>query len=493
MTEPSEWRPLPGHAAHDDEESRIAPASGLAAEQGVEERPAQGMAWRERLATLIAAGVAFFVAIWNRLRAFASEVADRFNDFTSTLIVKKQPPVAPTWQAASPRAKASEPARAEPVPLPLRETSPIAREAMPMPAPMPPAPSVVAPPFPPSVIQRELAFEPDVAPAGKSAHEAEFENRPYYGVPPGYPVHPRPELLLTKKSSRFRIIWSDPKSGEPLLGRVTAPLWAASDWMEARLRGLRWLEDRRSRIVAAGAGLLVGASAIALATVPGSSGTTVALAPAGDPKQAALEQAIHDYILNHPEIIPEAMERLRAKEMAKTIGENRAAIETPFAGAWAGAKDGDVTLIEFSDYSCGYCRASVADVDKLLAEDKRLKVVWREIPILGDKSEQAARLGLSAARQGRFLDFHRLMYATGVPDKLSMEKVQNTVGMDPAKTAKDIVDPAVQSELDHNVDLARTLGISGTPTFIIGDRLLSGAVGYAALKQAIEDARAKKG
>jgi protein-disulfide isomerase len=308
-----------------------------------------------------------------------------------------------------------------------------------------------------------------------------------------YPAMDEPIAAPAPRPRRFRIIWSDPTSQGSWLGRVTAPIWEASDRLEMRLRTLRWPEDRRTRGLAAAAGLLIGASAVALAAAPGgSAGTTVALA-ASDPDKATLEQTIRDYILNHPEIIPEAMDRLRARETAKTIADNRPAIETPFSGAWAGAKDGDVTLVEFSDYACGYCRASVGDVDRLLAEDKKLKVVWREIPILGEGSEQAARLSLSAARQGRFLDFHRRMYAAGKPDAGTFAKVQKALGLDQKKLAADIADPAIQKEIDRNVELARTLAISGTPTFVIGDKLLSGAVGYAALKQAVEDARAKKG
>jgi len=447
MTEPSDWRPLPGHGEHKEEEA-VAASERLAARPGDPAAPGAGSAMQARLAALIAALSALLTFLRSWLMRAWEAVSVRLHDLRTLLLVDKR-------QARTP------PFIADAAPFAARQGEPD-------------RPVEARPPHP----------------------DAERPGAVPYGVPAGYPLHPRPELLLPQAGrarSRFRIIWSDPDSDEPWLGRVTAPLWAASDRLERRLHMLRWPEDRRSRIVAASAGLLLGASAVALAASPRGSGTTVALAPAEDPRRVQLEQTIRDYILNHPEIIPEAMERLRARETAKTIAQNRTAIETPFAGAWAGAKDGDVTLIEFSDYSCGFCRASVADIDKLLAEDKRLKVVWREIPILGDRSEQAARLSLSAARQGRFLDFHRLMYASGTPDALSMEKVQKTVGMDPVRTARDIGDPMLQAELDRNVELARTLGISGTPTFIIGDRMLSGAVGYAALKQAIEEARETKG
>jgi protein-disulfide isomerase len=110
-------------------------------------------------------------------------------------------------------------------------------------------------------------------------------------------------------------------------------------------------------------GLLAGGAAVAVATGAGA-GTKV-----GDPDRASIEAVVRDYILNHPEIIPEAMTRLQWRETAKLLAMHRAAIETPFAGAWAGAKDGNVTLVMFTDYSCGYCRTSVPHVDRLLAED----------------------------------------------------------------------------------------------------------------------------
>lgn len=227
------------------------------------------------------------------------------------------------------------------------------------------------------------------------------------------------------------------------------------------------------------AGLLAGGAAVALA---GGAG-----AIAADKDRASIEAVVRDYILAHPEIIPEAMKRLQEKESAKLLAAHRAAIQTPFAGAWAGARDGDVTLVMFSDYSCGYCRASVADVDRLLAEDKKLRVVWRELPILGPGSDQAARAGLAAARQGKYLDFHRRMFAAGSPSPAKIAQVSKAAGVSATGA------PEIEREIDANIELARTLGLSGTPAFVIGDRLLNGAVGYAELKKAVESARVTKG
>ncbi len=201
--------------------------------------------------------------------------------------------------------------------------------------------------------------------------------------------------------------------------------------------------------------------------------------------KARTEAIVRDYILEHPEILPEAMKRLQAKENGQLVARNQPALEIPFHGAWAGAEKPDVTLVMFTDYSCGFCRSSLADVDRLLAEDKKLKIVWREIPILGPGSEAAARAALTAAQQGRYLDFHRRLFRDGPPDEASVARLLQATSV----TASADADDAITQEIEKNLALARTLGLTGTPTFVIGDRILQGAVGYKALKDAVGEAR----
>lgn len=241
--------------------------------------------------------------------------------------------------------------------------------------------------------------------------------------------------------------------------------------------------DRRTRLWlagAAGAGLAIG---IAGTTALGAAG------PVSTGDRAAIERVVHDYILSHPEIITEALTKLQDRETGSRISAEAKALETPFAGAWAGAADGDVTLVMFTDYACGYCRASVADVDRLLAEDKRLKVVWREIPILGPASDAAAQAALAAAVQGKYPAFHRLIFKAGVPTAAKIAAAQKAAGVEPARAAADAKSAAVRSEIERNLALAQKLGVSGTPAFVIGDKMFGGAVGYDALKQAVADAR----
>jgi len=209
--------------------------------------------------------------------------------------------------------------------------------------------------------------------------------------------------------------------------------------------------------------------------------------------RARVEAIVRDYILAHPEIIPEAIDRLRAKAGNDAYAANRHALETPFASAWAGAKDGDVTLVMFSDYACGFCRASLADVDRLIAEDPHLKVVWREIPILGPGSEAAARAALAAARQGQFRAFHPRMFEVGVPNAARVSAVLASLPLDQARAAADAKSPEVAGELRGNLELAGKIDPSlATPTFVIAGTVLKGAVGYETLKQAISQARAKR-
>lgn len=221
------------------------------------------------------------------------------------------------------------------------------------------------------------------------------------------------------------------------------------------------------------AGLLVGAAAVG-----GWYGFRA-------PDRAATEGIVRDYILNNGEILPEAMERLHRRQAMAAVSENRAALETPYHGAWAGAQDGDVVLVQFFDYACGFCRAANPDIERLLREDPRLKVVWRDYPVLGPASEQAAAASLAAARSGQFRPFHDRLFAAGRPTEATIAAAGRSVGL--GAIALDI---EARTELQRNFELGRAIGATGTPTFVIGDRVLEGAVGYEALRDAIREARA---
>jgi protein-disulfide isomerase len=206
------------------------------------------------------------------------------------------------------------------------------------------------------------------------------------------------------------------------------------------------------------------------------------------PDAAATGAIVRAYILDHPDILPEAMDRLHRRETADLINANRAVIETPFPGAVGGNPKGDVTLVEYFDYACGYCRQSLKDVDSLAASDKGLRVVYKQLPILSDWSDQAARLGLGAAKAGKFAQFHHALYADK-PDAGTALAVAGKLGVDPAAAADA---PDIAREIDTNMQIRNALRITGTPTFIVGTQVLSGAVGLAALQQAVADTRAAR-
>ena len=209
--------------------------------------------------------------------------------------------------------------------------------------------------------------------------------------------------------------------------------------------------------------------------------------------RSAIETVVREYILSHPEILPEAMQNLQDRDLKKVVDANRKAIETPFAGAWEGAADADVTLVQFFDYACTYCRASYPDVERLLAEDKRLKVVYRELPILGPDSLIAARASLAVATQGNYSTFHRSIYAA--PGRPNVEVVAVAIakaGANADKVRAEAKSAAVESEIAANMELQRQLQLTGTPGWVVGDRVINGAVGYDDLKKAIAEARAAR-
>lgn len=238
-------------------------------------------------------------------------------------------------------------------------------------------------------------------------------------------------------------------------------------------------------------GGIVGLAAGAVATLGAQaalSGATGGKAPA---TRAEIEQIVHDYILEHPEILPQAMEKLQQKRMGAAIDDKRSAIETPYRGAWEGAKNGDVTMVEFFDYACGYCRASLPDLAKLVQEDKGLKIVYRELPILSDESNAAARVSLLAAEQDKYMLYHKALYAAGRVTRDTILASAQKAGIDRKAAEKAIGDANYTGEIENNIKLAQTIGASGTPTFVIGNKVLAGAVGYDALKAAIAEARKK--
>lgn len=233
----------------------------------------------------------------------------------------------------------------------------------------------------------------------------------------------------------------------------------------------RWWSGPLAPLGAALAGG-AGAAAVMLALAPGSSGGA----------------GVRDYILAHPELIPEAMDRLQNNQNAALVAANAEQIRVPFAGAQAGNRQGDVTVTEYYDYACGYCRQSVGDLDRLVAADPGVRVVYKEMPVLSPLSDRAARVSLAAAKAGRFAAFHHTLFSAGMLDDSSLARAAAVAGVDPA--AADGAD--IAREVEASLATARALRFSGTPVFVVGDKVLPGAVGYAAIKTAVDEARAAR-
>lgn len=205
--------------------------------------------------------------------------------------------------------------------------------------------------------------------------------------------------------------------------------------------------------------------------------------------KVAIEQLVRNYILDHPEILPEAMERLRDRETKKQLAGVAEKVEAPFQGAVLGNPQGKIIMVEFTDYACSYCRKSVADVDALIAANPDLKVVIRELPILSPASTEAARMALAAAEQGRYAAFHKAMFAIGNPSTQTIAAAAGAAGIDMARARRTIAGPLINAEIEKNLGFARQLGFDGTPSWVIGDVVTSGAIGQQELAKAIAGAR----
>ena len=216
--------------------------------------------------------------------------------------------------------------------------------------------------------------------------------------------------------------------------------------------------------------------------------------------RAAVEAILKDYLVQHPEVIEEAMSALQERRAAaeaerqKTaVTQNSENLANAPQNTVLGNPDGDVTLVEFFDYNCGYCKRGLADLQKLLDTDKKLKVVLRDYPILSPGSIEAATVALAVKQQikgDKFLAFHReLLLSRGTIGKDRALEVAKDFGLDMDAIAKVMSDQETRSALGQNLKLGDSLGISGTPSYILGSEVVAGAVGYDALKAKVDAMR----
>jgi protein-disulfide isomerase len=237
------------------------------------------------------------------------------------------------------------------------------------------------------------------------------------------------------------------------------------------------------------------AAALALSLLsPIAFAQEAAVTPA---QKTEIEKIVHDYLVEHPEVIREAIQALQAKEeQLEQDARSRAAVankdllandpDSPVVGN----PMGDVTVVEFFDYHCPYCKVVAGPLQKLLEEDKGVRLVLKEFPILGEDSRLAARAALAATRQGKYWQFHQaLMEYRGKFDMPVLRSIATKAGLDPAKLEADMGADTIDPMLAANRKLAEALDLSATPTFIIGDQVIEGAVPLEELKEAIKKAR----
>ena len=198
--------------------------------------------------------------------------------------------------------------------------------------------------------------------------------------------------------------------------------------------------------------------------------------------------ATRAWLLAHPEILPEMAEAYQANQAKERLASTGTDVARPFPGAVLGNPEGTVTLVEFSDYGCTFCRQSVEDVKALIAANPDLKVVMREWPIF-EGSEVAARMALAAAKQGKYQAFHDAMFAAGPPSAATISRAAQIAGLDMEAARRFGGSSEATVELQKNMDLARRLGFEGTPSWVAGEAAFSGAVGRARLAEALEAAR----
>lgn len=212
-----------------------------------------------------------------------------------------------------------------------------------------------------------------------------------------------------------------------------------------------------------------------------------------------IESIVHRYLVEHPEVLLEALDSLEAKRATEQMASQQTAIEEHGAQLFAspegtvlGNPQGDVTVVEFFDYNCGYCKQALADMDALIAADPQIRFVLKEIPVLGPPSLAASRVSLAVREMApeRYAEFHRkLLGSRGVADEAAAIGVAEDLGIEIAELRVAMASPAVAEALAESNDLAEGLAINGTPTYVVANSILAGAVGSEALAAGIANVR----
>lgn len=211
-----------------------------------------------------------------------------------------------------------------------------------------------------------------------------------------------------------------------------------------------------------------------------------------------IEKIVREYLLENPAVIREALQVLQQREELQRSATAKANLRALKSEIYSdadspveGDAQADVTLVVFFDYFCGYCKRSMPGLQTLLESDKSVRVVYKELPILGPQSLVAARAALAAGRQGKFVEFHRAMIEAESASEDVIKATAERLGLDYAQLRKDMLDPQISAALDRNIRLAEALNVNGTPAYLVGDRIIPGAIDANSLARVIQGERTR--
>jgi protein-disulfide isomerase len=209
-------------------------------------------------------------------------------------------------------------------------------------------------------------------------------------------------------------------------------------------------------------------------------------------------QIVKDYLLAHPEVMQDVMAELEKRQQTAEAEKHRAAVAENKATLFSsphqvvlGNPQGNVTMVEFFDYNCGFCKRALSDMLDLIKSDNNLRFVLKEFPVLGEGSVEAARVAVAARMQDtsgkKYLEFHqKLLGSRGAADKMRALAVAKEVGFDMGRIEKDMGSDEVKKTIEENMKLADALGVNGTPSYVVGEEVVVGAVGIEALREKLK-------
>jgi protein-disulfide isomerase len=245
-----------------------------------------------------------------------------------------------------------------------------------------------------------------------------------------------------------------------------------------------------ARLFAAAAAIVISAPVMAQTISPAQRGE--------------IETIIKNYLIQHPEVLQEALGELEKRQAAAEAEKHQAAVKDHAEALFnskrqvvLGNPKGDVTMVEFFDYNCGYCKRAMGDMLELMKSDPKLRVVLKEFPVLGEGSVEAARVGVAVRMQDptgkKYLDFHQKLFASrGSIGRAQALAAARDTGLDMSRLEKDMASDEPKLTLEETFKLADALGLSGTPSYVIGPQVVIGAVGFAGLQEKINAARCGK-